>query len=151
VLDVGTRGGLARGATRWPHARLLVVGLAMGLGFLCKYSAAYQICAGQSSSRFGQQRGFTPRKPGPWLALLIFAVCHLARHHLELAARWITIPMSPASRFADRMETDAALLLDFLSTEALLLNPIFPRRDLRDDPAAGNGGRNVPCGFFFSA
>ena len=68
ALIAGWRACKPDGQTRhW-----LMVGLAMGLGFLCKYSALYQIvCWAVFFALWPASRAHL-RKPGPWLALLIF-------------------------------------------------------------------------------
>jgi len=103
-----------------------VVGLALGLGFLCKYTAGFQlICwviffALQPSAR-GQLR-----KAGPWLGLLIFLVCALPVIIWNSQHDWIT---------ASDLTGDAGLhgdwhptlnyFFEFTGAEFGLLNPVF--------------------------
>src|ERR1035437_6458704 len=70
ALVAGWRAAQPDGKTRdW-----LVVGLALGLGFLCKYTAACPIaCWAIFFARWPAARVHL-RRPGPWLALLIFLV-----------------------------------------------------------------------------
>ena len=71
ALVAGWRAAQPDGKTRdW-----LVVGLAMGLGFLCKYTAACQIACWAIFFALWPAARAHLRRPGPWLALLIFLVC----------------------------------------------------------------------------
>ena len=104
----------------------LVVGLAMGLGFLCKYSALYQIICWAVFFALWPAARMHLRKPGPWLALLIFLICTTPVIIWNWQHGWIT---------AHHVAGDAGLLSqwkptlryfnDFLVSELLLLNPVF--------------------------
>ena len=84
AVIAGWRAAQADGKTRdW-----LVVGLAMGLGFLCKYTAACQLACWAVFFALWQPARAHLRRPGPWLALLIFADLHAAGGHLERAT-WL--------------------------------------------------------------
>jgi 4-amino-4-deoxy-L-arabinose transferase-like glycosyltransferase/membrane-associated phospholipid phosphatase len=101
-------------------------GLWMGLAFLSKYSALFQlVCWALFFCLWAPSRPHLKR-PGPWLALLIVAVCTIpvivwnAQHH------WVTVehvaynagrtaPWKPTLRF----------FFEFLGSELGLLNPIF--------------------------
>ncbi|HUC86601.1 MAG TPA: glycosyltransferase family 39 protein [Candidatus Acidoferrales bacterium] len=76
-----------------PNARThdwLVVGLAMGLGFLCKYTAGFQIiCWAIFFALQPSARGHL-RKPGPWLGLLVFGLCTLPVIIWNAQHGWIT-------------------------------------------------------------
>ena len=104
----------------------LVVGMAMGVAFLCKYSALYQIvCFGIFMALWPPAR-IHLRRPGPWLALLIFALCALpviiwnAQHH------WITVThVAGNAGLHSRWHPTLRYLWDFLGSEAALLNPVF--------------------------
>jgi len=122
ALVAGWRAAQPDGKTRdW-----LVVGLAMGLGFLCKYTAACQIACWAIFFALWPAARMHLRKPGPWLALLIFSLCTLPVIIWNAQHGWITIhhvagnaglgsPWKPTLRF----------FRDFLILEVLLLNPIF--------------------------
>ncbi len=103
-----------------------MVGLAMGLAFLCKYSAAYEIVC------FAIFFGLYPpartqlRKPGPWLALLIFFICTLpvlvwnAQHH------WSTITaVAGNAGLSSHWHPTLRYVIDFIGSELGLLNPVF--------------------------
>jgi 4-amino-4-deoxy-L-arabinose transferase-like glycosyltransferase/membrane-associated phospholipid phosphatase len=69
----------------------IAVGLAMGLAFLCKYSAFYQIiCFGIFFALWAPSR-IQLRKPGPWLALLIFLICTLPVIIWNAQHGWVTV------------------------------------------------------------
>ncbi|MGB8370144.1 MAG: glycosyltransferase family 39 protein [Limisphaerales bacterium] len=122
ALVAGWRAAQPDGKTRdW-----LVVGLAMGLGFLCKYTAACQIACWAIFFALWPAARMHLRKPGPWLALLIFLLCTLPVIIWNAQHGWITVhhvagnaglgsPWKPTLRF----------FRDFLFVEAGLLNPIF--------------------------
>jgi 4-amino-4-deoxy-L-arabinose transferase-like glycosyltransferase len=122
ALVAGWRAAQPDGKTRdW-----LVVGLAMGLGFLCKYTAACQIACWAIFFALWPAARMHLRKPGPWLALLIFSLCTLPVIIWNAQHGWITVhhvagnaglgsPWKPTLRFSR----------DFLFVEAGLLNPIF--------------------------
>ena len=122
ALVAGWRAAQPDGRTRdW-----LVVGLAMGLGFLCKYTAAYQIVCWAIFFALRPPARAHLRRPGPWLALLIFLICTSPVVIWNAQHNWITIhhvagnaglgtPWKPTLRF----------FWDFLFTESAVLNPIF--------------------------
>jgi len=122
ALIAGWRAAQPDGRTRdW-----LAAGLAMGLGFLCKYTAFYQIiCFGIFFALWKPAR-IHLRKPGPWLALLIFAICTLpviiwnSQHH------WITINhVAGNAGLGSQWHPTLRYFSDFLLTQAGVLNPIF--------------------------
>ncbi len=65
----------------------LVAGLALGLGFLCKYTALLQIVCWALFFALHPPARMHLKKAGPWLALGVFALLHPAGDHLERAAR----------------------------------------------------------------
>jgi membrane-associated phospholipid phosphatase len=122
ALVAGWRAMQPDGQTRhW-----LVVGLAMGLGFLCKYSALYQFVCWAIFFALWPASRVHLRKPGPWLALLIFLFYTLPVVIWNWQHGWIT---------AHHVAGDAGLLSqwkptlryfwDFLFSELILLNPVF--------------------------
>jgi len=139
---------LARGATRWPNARLARVA-SRWVGFLCKYSAAYQILCWAIFFALWQQRGFTRENPALARAPDFWGL-HLPVI-LELQHGWITI-RHVAGNAVCRTAWKPTLhyFWDFLYTEALLLSNFLPRRDLRDDRLLEKR-KERPCGFFLSA
>jgi membrane-associated phospholipid phosphatase len=66
------------------------VGLAIGLGFLCKYTAALQIVCWAILFALLPTARIQLRKPGPWLALGVFALCTLPVIIWNAQHGWIT-------------------------------------------------------------
>ncbi|HEY4416896.1 MAG TPA: glycosyltransferase family 39 protein [Verrucomicrobiae bacterium] len=106
----------------------LSVGLAMGLGFLCKPNAYFQIICWLIFFALQPSARIHLRKPGPWLALLICAICTLppviwnAQHH------WITLHHVATNAGLDERHhwhPTLQYLLEFIGGELGLLNPIF--------------------------
>jgi len=134
AMVAGWRATRPDGTTRdW-----LVVGLAMGLGFLCKYTAVFEIVCGILFFILAPSARFHLKKPGPYLALMIFALCTLpvicwnAQHH------WITLDhvATNAGLKAESAKAIAAAkghhewhpfrtFLEFLGAQAGGLNPVF--------------------------
>jgi membrane-associated phospholipid phosphatase len=104
----------------------IFMGLALGLGFLFKYTAALQLVCWLIFFALKPAARIHLKKSGPWLALGIFSICTLpviiwnAQHH------WIT---------ADHVAGDAGLhgewhftrdyFWEFAGGQLGLLNPIF--------------------------
>jgi hypothetical protein len=103
-----------------------VTGVAMGLAFLCKYSALYLVvCFGIFFALWAPARGQL-RKPGPWLALGIFLLSMLpvliwnAQHH------WITVEhVKGNAGLYSKWRAPWEFIGDFWGSEAALLNPVF--------------------------
>ena len=122
ALIAGWRASQPDGKTRdW-----LVVGLAMGLGLLCKYSAAYQIICWAIFFAMCPAARVHLRKPGPWLALLIFVVCALPVVIWNWQHDWVTIQhVAGNAGLRSHWKFTLHHLGDFLGGECGLLNPIF--------------------------
>ncbi len=124
ALIAGWRALKPEGKTRdW-----LTVGLAMGLGFLCKPTAYYQIICWIIFFALQPSARIHLRKSGPWLALLICALCTLppviwnAQHH------WITLHHVASNAGLDpnhHWHPTLKYLGEFIGGELGLLNPIF--------------------------
>jgi 4-amino-4-deoxy-L-arabinose transferase-like glycosyltransferase len=120
AMVAGWRAVQPGGSTR----QWLWVGLWMGLGSLGKYTNLFQwICWGVFFAAWPPARPHLRRR-GPWLALLIAAVCLLpiliwnAQHH------WITIEhVKSDGRLGQPWER--TFTFDFLWQEWLALNPVF--------------------------
>jgi membrane-associated phospholipid phosphatase len=104
----------------------LLVGFAIGLAFLCKYSALYEIvCLGIFLALWPPAR-IHLRKPGPWLALVVFLLCTLpviiwnAQHH------WATVTHVAGNAGLDsEWHPTLSYFWDFIFSEFALLNPVF--------------------------
>lgn len=105
----------------------LLAGLGMGLAFLCKYNALYElVCFGFWFAVWPPARVHL-RRPGPYLAILVVAACALPVIIWNARHDWITL---------HHVATNAGLGLgsnwrpqiytrDFLLAELGLLNPVF--------------------------
>jgi hypothetical protein len=104
----------------------LVVGLAMGLGFLCQYTALFQIGCWIIFFALTPKARVHLRRPGPWLAGLIFLLGAAPVLIWNCRHDWSTLaavmgdaglhpPWQPTLRY----------FWDFTYSEALLLNPVF--------------------------
>jgi hypothetical protein len=102
------------------------VGVAMGLAFLCKYSAFYQmICFAIYFALWPVSRGQL-RKPGPWLALGIFVLCTLPVIVWNAEHGWITVHhVAGNAGLHSKWTPTFRYFGEFLGGEAGLLNPIF--------------------------
>jgi membrane-associated phospholipid phosphatase len=112
----------------------LWVGLWMGLGFLSKYTALFQLLSWLAIFIFWPPARKQLSRPGPWLALLVNLVCSLPVLIWNQQHHWITVEnVSAAGHFGQTGTFTAASLwhafchytLDFLGGEAGLLNPFF--------------------------
>jgi 4-amino-4-deoxy-L-arabinose transferase-like glycosyltransferase/membrane-associated phospholipid phosphatase len=124
AMVAGWRAAQTDGKTRaW-----LVVGLAMGLGFLCKYTAVMQVVCWAVFFAFAPATRIHLRKPGPWLALLIFSICTLPVVIWNAQHGWITAHhvAGDAGLHGQWKPTDALRYFsDFIGVQALVLNPFF--------------------------
>jgi 4-amino-4-deoxy-L-arabinose transferase-like glycosyltransferase len=145
ALVAGWRAVQPAGKTRdW-----LVVGLAMGLGFLCKYSARINQFAGQFSLRSVRRAHL--RKPGPWLALLIFLICTLPVVIWNWQHGWITVHhVAGNAGMHSEWKPTLRYFWDFLC-EFALLNPIFFVGAMWAMIGFWKFRRERRCGFIFSA
>jgi 4-amino-4-deoxy-L-arabinose transferase-like glycosyltransferase len=124
AMVAGWRAAQTDGKTRdW-----LVVGLAMGLGFLCKYTAVMQVVCWAVFFAFAPATRIHLRKPGPWLALLIFSICTLPVVIWNAQHGWITAHhvAGDAGLHGQWKPIDALRYFsDFIGVQALVLNPFF--------------------------
>jgi hypothetical protein len=122
ALIAGWRAVQLDGQTRdW-----LVTGVAMGLAFLFKYSALYQIvCFGIFFALWPPARAQL-RRPGPWLALGIFLVCMLPVMIWNSQHGWITVNHVAANAgLHSQWKWPWKFIGDFWGGEIGLLNPVF--------------------------
>jgi len=122
ALVAGWRAAQPDGKTRdW-----LIVGLAMGLGLLCKYTAAMQIVCWAILFALAPSTRIHLRKPGPWLALLIFPICTLPVVLWNSQHGWITARhVADDAGMQGQWHPTLRYVWDFLGSEAALMNPIF--------------------------
>ena len=104
----------------------LAVGLWMGLGFLSKYTALFQLLCWAVFFAASPLARRQLRRPGPYFALVILALCTIPVLIWNQQHNWITVthvasngglnqPWRPTLRF----------VWDFFGAEFGLLNPIF--------------------------
>jgi hypothetical protein len=122
AVIAGWRAVQADGRTRdW-----LVVGLATGLGFLCKQSALFiPVCLGIYFILQPEARKHL-LKPGPWLALGVFCLCTLPVVIWNWQHDWATIHHVAGNAGLDKAwHLTLKFFFDFLGAQIGLLNPIF--------------------------
>jgi len=103
-----------------------VVGLAVGLGFLCKYSAAYQIVCWAIFFALCPVARPHLRRPGPWVALLVFLACTLPVILWNATHGWITVShVAGNAGLHSQWQPTLRYAVDFLAAETGLLNPVF--------------------------
>jgi membrane-associated phospholipid phosphatase len=122
ALVAGWRAAQPDGKTRdW-----LIVGLAMGLGFLCKYTAVMQIACWAILFALAPPTRIHLRKPGPWLALLIFLICTLPVVLWNSQRGWPTLnDLGGDAGLHGQWHPTLRYFWDFLGSEGALLNPFF--------------------------
>lgn len=104
----------------------LWVGLWMGLGFLSKFTALFQILCWAVFFTLWKPARMHLRRPGPWLALLVNALASLPVIIWNQQHSWITATHVAGNAALGRQWTPTLrYFLDFLGAEAGLLNPIF--------------------------
>ena len=122
AMIVGWRAVQPTGTTR----QWLATGLLMGLGFLSKYTAVIQIVCFALFFLLWKPSRAHLRKPGPWLALIVFVICLLPVIIWNAQHGWITVEhVSENAKLDKPWEPTLAYFFEFLGTEAGLLNPIF--------------------------
>ena len=122
ALIAGWRAVQPDGKTRdW-----LFVGLAMGLGFLCKYTAAVQLVCWMIFFALQPSARAHLKKSGPWLALLVFSICTLPVIIWNAQHGWITVThVAGDAGMHTEWKPTLRYFWDFIFTQAGLLNPIF--------------------------
>lgn len=122
AVIAGWRAVQADGKTRhW-----LVVGLAMGLGVLCKQSAVYLLICWAIFFVLQPAARFHLRRPGPWLALLIFVLCTLPMLVWNAQHGWITAHHVAGNAGMDhKWHPTLNYFFEFTGAELGLLNPVF--------------------------
>ena len=109
-----------------PTRRWLWVGLWMGLGFLSKYTALLQLLCWAVFFLLWSPARSHLRKPGPYLALLVNLLCALPVLVWNSQHDWITVThVGDRAEYGRGFEFTLRYVLDFLGSEAVLLNPVF--------------------------
>jgi 4-amino-4-deoxy-L-arabinose transferase-like glycosyltransferase len=103
-----------------------IVGLAMGLGFLCKYTAVLQIVCWAVLFTLAPATRIHLRKHGPWLALLVFSLCTLPVVIWNSQRGWPTLnDVGGDAGLHNQWHPTLRFFWDFLFTQFGVLNPIF--------------------------
>jgi hypothetical protein len=122
ALVIGWRAVQPDGTTK----QWLLTGLAAGFGFLCKYSAAYLIVCSALFFLLWPPARVQLRKPGPWLALLIFALCTLPVIIWNSRNGWATVHhVANNAGMTSAWHPTLHNLQVFFFLEMGLLNPVF--------------------------
>ena len=104
----------------------LIVGLAMGLGFLCKYTAMLQLVCWVIFFALHQSARIHLKKTGPWLALLVFGICTLPVLIWNSQHGWITVNhVTGDAGMHSAWQPTLNYFFEFTGAEFGLLNPIF--------------------------
>lgn len=138
----------------------LVAGLALGLGFLCKYTAMLQIICWAIFFILRPSARVHLKKIGPWLALLVFGICTLPVVIWNAQRGWITVrhvagdagmysPPGEHLTLADHVLKSLNYFLQFTGGEFGLLNPIFFIGSICAMITAWKRRAEKPLWFFF--
>ena len=114
----------------------LLAGLAAGLGFLCKYSAAYLLVCWALFFLLWPPARAQLKKPGPYLALLVFALCTLPVIIWNSQNGWITVHhVADNAGMTSAWHPTLRYFREFFPSETLIVEPGILRRGV-----VGNGG-----------
>jgi 4-amino-4-deoxy-L-arabinose transferase-like glycosyltransferase/membrane-associated phospholipid phosphatase len=122
AMAAGWRAVQPEGATK----QWMLAGAAAGLGFLCKYSAAYLVICWTLFFILWRPARVHLKKPGPYLALLIMAFCTLPVIIWNAKHGWITARhVAENAGLASKWQPTFRYFGEFLLVEAALLGPFF--------------------------
>ena len=100
-------------------------GLWMGLGFLSKYTAAFQVACFAIYFLLQREARVHLRRPGPYLALAIVALCTVPVIVWNAQHSWVTVGHVASNATRNVGWKPFKFFGEFLGTEFGLLNPIF--------------------------
>ncbi len=104
----------------------LLVGLAAGLGFLCKYSAAYLVVCWALFFLLWPPARVHLRRPGPWLALLLLGLCTLPVVIWNVQHAWVAVgAVARDAGLQSKWHPTLRYFWRFFFSEMALLNPIW--------------------------
>ncbi|HTD86204.1 MAG TPA: glycosyltransferase family 39 protein [Candidatus Binatia bacterium] len=104
----------------------LWTGLFMGLGLLSKYTALFQLACWAVFFGLWPAARRHLRSPGPWLALLVVAVCAMPILIWNAQHGWITFEHVAQNAKLDKpWRFTLRYFGEFIGSEAGLLNPVF--------------------------
>ena len=122
AMLAGWRAAQANGTTR----QWLWVGLWMGLGFLSKYTALFQLLSWAVFFALWPPARKHLRRPGPYAALLVNLICALPVLFWNWQHQWITVThVADRGGLSSAWQPTLRYLFEFIGAEAGLLNPIF--------------------------
>jgi membrane-associated phospholipid phosphatase len=127
----------------------LWTGLWMGLAFLSKYTALLQLACWALFFALWPPARAQLRKPGPYLALVVLALCSLPVLIWNLEHGWITVTHVSENAKLDKVwRPTLRYLLDFLAGEGVILNPVFAAASAWSMCAFWKRGRRDPVKLF---
>ncbi len=114
----------------------LMVGLALGLGFLCKYDAMYQVICWAIFFALQPSARVHLKKTGPWLGLLILGICTLPVIVWNAQHGWITVfhvagdagmtgHENEHLTLMNHLQKSLNYFIEFTAGELGALNPVF--------------------------
>jgi membrane-associated phospholipid phosphatase len=104
----------------------LWTGLWMGLGFLSKYTALFQLLCWAVFFALWKAARAQLRRRGPWLSVLILALCTLPVVIWNAQHGWITVThLEDRAGLSQVWRPTLRFFFDFVRAETLLLNPVF--------------------------
>jgi membrane-associated phospholipid phosphatase len=145
AVVVGWRAAQPDGKTRdW-----LIVGLALGLGFLCKATAMLQIICWAMFFLLQPSARIHLKKIGPWLALGIFGICTLPVIIWNAQHNWTTVnQIAGDAGMHGTWHPTLNYFFEFTGAEAGFLNPIFFIAAMWAMAAAWKRRQEKPLWFF---
>ncbi|HLP78377.1 MAG TPA: glycosyltransferase family 39 protein [Candidatus Paceibacterota bacterium] len=102
----------------------LWTGLWMGFGFLSKYTALLQLLCWAVFFALSKPARVHLRRPGPYLTLLVNALCSIPVLIWNSQHKWITVTHVAGNAGLDSHKWNPRTL-EFLGVEFALLNPVF--------------------------
>jgi hypothetical protein len=122
AMLLGWRAVQPEGTTR----QWLLAGLAAGLGFLCKYNAAYLVVCWALFFWLWPPARVHLRRRGPWLALLVLGLCTLPVVIWNARNEWITVQhVASNAGLGSKWRPTLRFLAEFFFSELGLLNPVW--------------------------
>lgn len=104
----------------------LLVGALMGLGFLSKYTALVQLLCWAVFFVLWPPARRHLSKPGPYLALLVNAVCALPVLVWNAQHGWPTVThLAERGEFTEPIRLTLRYVPEFIGTQAAVLNPVY--------------------------
>ncbi len=124
-------------------------GLWMGLGFLSKYTALFQLLSWGAFFLVWPPAVRQLRRPGPWLALLLLIACTLPVLMWNQQHDWITLThLHSRAGLEESWQFKPNFFLDFTLAETGLLNPVFLIAALWAATAFWRRGRDCPLQLY---